>query len=246
MKNLKNLLYLIIFGLGITSCAPRFYAPDTHNVPLLSGKGETNISASGNTERIEFQASHGLTNNIGIKANGGFFLPADFVEGEGGSGKMIELGAGYYTPLKGKWIFETYGIVGIGSAENHHPFNAGGLFDIRGELTTKFLRLGIQPNIGFKSEDLFFSFSTRLANLSFNNIAGDLVFEGEDQREYLMRNNSHFLIEPALSIRVIFNKFSVGMQLGYSGNVTKTNFRQYKSYAVLTLHYTFNSQYSDD
>lgn len=246
MKNSVHFFFLIILVMSITSCAPRYYAPDTHNVPLFSGKGETNLEVAGNTERIEIQASHAITSNIGLKANGGFLLPRNFETSRGGSGRMMEIGVGYYTPMKGKWIFETYGNVAFGSAENVSEGNTIDILDVEGMLTNKFKRFSIQPNIGFKTEDIVFAFSTRFGGLFMSDFEGVLNFNGVDQKSYLMRNDAHFLIEPALTIKGVWNNFTFGAQMGYSGNVTKTDFQQYKSYMVLTLGYRFNSKYSSD
>ena len=118
MKNFNKLLFLVI-GLGLVSCSPKFYTPNTQNVPLISEKGETNLTLSGNGNQVEFQGAYGIGKNIAVQANGGLFIPADLDNGDGGSGKFIEFGGGYFTPVSENWVFETYGIVGFGSFDIH-------------------------------------------------------------------------------------------------------------------------------
>jgi hypothetical protein len=121
----KILIFLAV-GLGLTSCNPKFYTPNTHNVPLISKKGETNLTLSGNGNQVEVQGASGIADNVAISASGGLFIPPDLDNGNGGSGKFLELGAGYFTPLDENWVFETYGIFGFGSFENHLPSSTDG------------------------------------------------------------------------------------------------------------------------
>ena len=83
MKSFKNYI-LVVFGALLTSCSPKFYTPNTQNVPLLSEKDETNLTLSGNVNQIEFQGSYAITNNMAIMANGGLFIPANLDNGNGG------------------------------------------------------------------------------------------------------------------------------------------------------------------
>jgi len=246
MINFNPICYLFFFALCLTACSPRYYTPDTHNIPLISEKGETNLSLSGSTERIEFQASHGITNHIAVKANGGFYGPVrfnnldyDYEDEIDGSGRFIEFGAGYFNRINEGWIFETYGIFGIGSVKNKQMVNQDFGVDITENISAKIRRIGIQPNIGFKNEDFLFAFSSRFVNLSYQDIKGDLVFEQVDQQDYLLNNNSLFLIEPAVSFGVIFNKVDIRLQYGVSWNLTNYNFRQYNSAAAFVVNYSF-------
>ena len=95
LKSYKFLFYLIFFGFGITACSPQYYIPDTHNVPLISEKGETNASVSINPNQFQIQGAYGLTKNIAVKANGGFISKGRFFRNNRISSKYIELGAGY-------------------------------------------------------------------------------------------------------------------------------------------------------
>lgn len=238
MKNYR-ILILLVAGFGFASCSPKYYTANTENVPLISEKGETNLTVSGNSNQVEFQGAYGITKNIAIKANGGLFIPSDLDNGNGGSGQFIELGAGYFTPISEHWVFETYGILGIGSFENHLPSTQDDYPKTKGDISANILRVGIQPDFGYKSKYFSVAASSRIVNLSYSKIKGDLIFEKKYQPVYLKTNSSNFLIEPALTIRGGLENFKLQLQYGYSFNLSNSNFRQDHSFLTIGLNFNF-------
>lgn len=239
MKNFGKWTFLVI-ACGLVSCSPKFYTPNTQNVPLISEKGESNLTLSGNGNQVEFQGAYGLTNHIAIKANGGLFIPSNLDNGNGGSGKFLEFGAGYFNPLSEHWVFETYGIAGFGSFENHLPSTRDVYPLTNGDISAKLFRVGIQPNFGFKSKYFSAALSSRFVNLSYSNIKGDLIYDNESQTNYLKNNSYNFLIEPALTIRGGFEKVKLQVQYGYSLNLSHSNFRQDNSFLTVGLNFNFH------
>ncbi len=237
MKNSKFLFFSAL-AIGFASCSPKYYTPNSHNVPLLSEKGETNLTLAGNENRLEFQGAYAVSDNIAIKADGSLFNPKDEDNGDGGSGKFIELGAGYFKPITDKWIFETYGILGFGSFENHRPSSIYSNPGTNGDISANLLRIGVQPNFGFKSKYFSAALSSRFVNLSFNQIEGDLMYGGNNQTQYLRDNSSNFLIEPALTLRAGFDKIKLQLQQGFSFNLSNDSFKQ--DVAFLTVGINFN------
>lgn len=238
MKNYRKLIYLA-FVFGFVSCSPKFYTPNTQNVPLISEKGETNLTLSGNGNQVEFQGAYGIAENIAIQANGGLFIPSNLDNGDGGSGRFIEVGGGYFNPISENWVFETYGILGLGSFENHLPSTKNDHPQTTGEISANILRIGIQPNFGYKSKYFSAAVSSRIVNLSYNNIKGDLIFAGENQLNYLKDNSSNFLIEPALTVRGGFEKVKLQVQYGYSLNLSHSDFKQDNSFLTIGLNFNF-------
>lgn len=222
------------------SCHPIYYIPNSHNVPLISEKKEANISLMGDPDRVELQAAYGLTESFAIQANTALYIPKDDENGSGGSGNLFEVGAGYFTKVATQGhvsaVFEVYGLMGYGSVENHFPSDdpQNNSFD---NISANFWRIGIQPNFGLKSKYLSIAISTRLVNLRYNNIKGNLVHENIIQTDYLNDNRSLFLVEPALTLRVGLKKFKIHGQLGASQNLTNTQFHQYDLYYTLGLNY---------
>ncbi len=232
MKDLAKLIFFVV-GIGLVACSPKYYTPNTQNVPLISEKGETNLTLSGNGNQIEFQGAHGVGNSFAIQANGGLFIPADLNNGSGGSGKLIEFGAGYFKPITSNLIFETYGLFGVGSFENHISDVASG------NISASIFRFGIQPSIGFKSRFFSAALSSRFVNLMYSKIEGDLVYEGLGQVQYLKDNASNFLVEPAVTLRGGFDKVKLQLQYGYSVNLSKSDFKQDNNFLTFGLNFTF-------
>jgi len=87
MKNIKRLLlFTIVFG--FLSCSPTYYTPNTHNIPLISERGETILGLSGHGDRVEFHAAYGINDKIAVKINGGRFSLNE-LDGSG-SGKFFD------------------------------------------------------------------------------------------------------------------------------------------------------------
>lgn len=235
---MKHIIFLFVILLAL-GCNPKYYSPNTQNVPLISEKGETNITLSGSGNQAEFQVAYGLSGSFALKANGGLFIPPDLDNGNGGSGNFFEIGGGYYTPVNEKFVFETYGIVGFGSMENHLPSTVAASPQTKGDISAKILRFGIQPNFGYKSRNFSAAISSRIVSLNYSNIEGDLIFDGVNQLNYLEENKSNFLIEPALTIKAGLEKVKLQFQYGYSLNMSNSNFTQDKTFATIGLNFNF-------
>ncbi|MDD4149224.1 MAG: hypothetical protein PHE33_04285 [Bacteroidales bacterium] len=238
MKNFKTLI-LLVMAVAFVSCNPKFYTPNTQNVPLITEKGETNLTLSGNFNQVEFQGAYGLFENIAIKTNAGLFIPSDLENGNGGSGKFIEFGGGYFKPLNNNFVFETYAIIGLGTFENHFPSTMDSHPQTLGDISANILRIGIQPNFGYKSKYFSVALSSRIVNLSYSNISGDLIFEDANQLAYLKDNPSNYLLEPALTIKAGFEKLKLQVQYGYSLNLSNTDFKQDKTFLTIGLNFNF-------
>lgn len=236
MKKIAFFLTTALFGLF--SCSPKFYSPNTQNVPLISEQGEVNLNVSTNGNQFEFQGAVGVANNFSMQLNAGIFVPSDLDNGNGGSGKLGELGLGYFTSFDEKWVLEVYGLGAIGTVENHMPSTLEDYPLTSGKISSNLLRVGIQPSFGFKSKFFTVALSSRLVNLSYDKIRGDLIFNDKMQTDYLRRYSSHVLLEPALTIRGGFERIKLQVQYGYSFNLTKSDFRQ--DHTLLTMGVNFN------
>lgn len=238
MKKIQHLSFLIL-GVTVFSCSPKYYSPSTQNVPLISEKGEKSIVLSGNGNQIGLQSAYGLTKNIALQLNGSLFIPADLSNGNGGSGQFGELGVGYYKPVTDNWVFETYGLFAYGGFENHLPSTRDNNPLTSGDISANVIRAGIQPNFGYKSKYFSAAVSSRIVHLSYSNIKGDLVFNNELQTSYLKSNSSNLLVEPALTIKIGFEKIKLQMQYGYSLNATNRNFKQDNSFFTVGVNLNF-------
>ena len=238
MRNL-NLLLRLIMTLGITACSPKYYTPNTQNIPLITHKGERDFSLSFDANQFNLQGAYGIAENFAVKVNGFIARENSASRDVGGSAKFIEIGGGYFKPLSDNFVFEAYGITGVGSVENHFnyisrtlPSNPSTI----GQLTAKTFRIGIQPNFGYKSKYFSAAFSGRFVNLRFSNIKGDLIYENEKQVDYLKANASNFLIEPAFTIRGGFEHAKLQVQYGHSFNLSNHNFKQEDTFLTIGIN----------
>lgn len=240
MKPTFPLICLLGLCLFTTACNPKYYAANSQNVPLLSKKAETNLTVTGNSSQVEFQAAYGVGNSVGIQANGGLFIPKDLENGNGGSGKFLEVGTGYFKALQENLIFETYALLGFGSFENHLPSTISSNPQTTGDISAGLLRIGIQPAIGYKSKIFSAALSSRLSNLTYNNIEGNLIFDNQNQVQYLEDNRSNFLLEPALTLRLGVDIVKFQLQYGFSFNLSNIEFQQDRSFFTLGLNFNFD------
>ena len=237
MKRSIGIVFLL--AVFLTGCSPLFYTPNTQNVPLISHKGDNKLTVAGNGNQVEVQGAIGLTNAFAIQANGGLYIPRNEDNGNGGSGKFLEVGGGYFTPINENFIFEAYGLVGFGTMENHFPTTTGDNSASKGDISANVLRVGIQPNFGYKSKHFEVALSSRIVNLMYSNIDGDLIFNSTNQIDYLKDNKSNFLLEPAITVRGGLEKIKLQLQYGYSYNISNSDFQQDNSYLTVGLNYTF-------
>jgi len=231
---------LVLLSCVAISCSPVYYAPNTHNVPLLQKKNEGVVGLHVADQRGELQAAFALTDRLGIMMNVAAIHPKNDEDGDGGKGDIFEFGGGYFGVLRGKFMFESYAMLGFGNLENHFPSTLAANPFTTGKIKGQFLRYAVQPSIGFKSSYFDAALSLRMAELHYSKISGNLTFGSEDQVQYLEDHKNHFLLEPALTVRGGFDYLKLQIQLGLSHNLTTPNFRQNKGYLTVGLLYNWN------
>lgn len=228
MSNL-NLLLLLMMTLVIASCSPTYYIPNPQNVPLISQQGESSFTLALATRQINLQGGYGISKKFAVKANGYLTTEKSSNTNIVESSKLIEIGAGYFKALPNKFVFEAYGIAGIGSIKNQYNYpseQAPNYSNGIGQLTANTFRFGIEPTIGYKSKNFSAAFSTRFVNLKFSDIKGDLIYKSENQINYLKANASNSLFEPVLTLRAGAEYVKLQLQHGYSFNLSNRDFRQ--------------------
>lgn len=224
-------LLLVILAAG---CKPNYYVPNAQNVPMLREKGEVRLSAIAGGLG-ELQAAYQVKNNLGIMLNVGSIKQEDNeIEGNGGSGRLFEGGAGYSRDLGNKFRFEGYGLFAGGRMENH--FNNPGSVDSTGtvidpatyfgDIKASLIRLGIQPAIGYSGKYFEAIFSVRVSNLHFSGVQGNLKNEGLDEIAKLKDQSSSFLFEPALTLRAGWDPIKLQVQAQTSRNLSHRDFYQ--------------------
>lgn len=224
----------------LAGCSPIYYVPNTHNVPLLRGKGEGSLSVHGGSGRGEVQTAYAIGEGALVMLNGAFYEKRDDRDGDGGSGGFTELGAGHYRRLGGIFIFDACGLLGYGDFENHFPSTKAANPGTTGEINGKLLRYGAQSSAGFRTAYFDAALSLRIAGLYYYDVNGSLVFGGRNQADYLMEERRQALVEPAVTLRGGFDFFKLQLQLGGSRNLTARDFRQERGYLSFGALYLLN------
>ncbi len=232
---------LFIACLILASCSPKYYVPNTQNVPLISSKGDFSGGVAGNGSQFELQASYGIADHIGLMADVSLFKQKDDENGSGGSGKYFEGGLGYFSRLgaASPWIFETYGLFGIGNMENHFPSTVNKYPNTTGKIEANVARFALQPAIGYKHKYFEIAASPKFSYINYSDIKGSLIFDDQDQIKYLIDNKSSLLFEPALTLRFGLKQFKLQLQLSKSLNLSNEDFKQDKSFITVGCGYQF-------
>ncbi len=236
---MKTVSSLILLAAMISSCSPRFYTPNSQNIPMMREQGQTVVTGGGSGSRAELQAAYGLTDHIAVQANGGLFFPKNIENGDGGSGHFVEGGIGYYKPVYQSFSFETYALLGGGRVENHLLSTTGSDPGTNGKLDATIMRYGLQPSFSYVTKYFTVGLSTRIAMLNYSDISGNLVYASENQQQYLQDNNNNFLFEPALTMRGGSEKLKLQIQFIRSYNFSNPKFKQDFNAATIGLNYRF-------
>jgi len=229
-------LQLLAILILLASCAPVYYAPNAHNVPLLTEKHEATVSASyailddiGPLVGTDLQLAIAVTDNVGIMANG-MFTKALYDDNEildaACKGQFFEMGGGYFRSLdenpKSDIIFETYGGFGFGKYINTSDNTIW-------PSSASFQRFFVQPSMGIKSKYFEAAISFRLAGLNYSK------YEIRSGEPYLPMDQFTWLFEPALTLRAGFKSVKVQWQVGISENLNNPNLLQSRVYVGFSL-----------
>lgn len=206
------LLFLTILTLG---CSPKYYVPNSQNIPIMKVKGQTNLGFGYNkseyTGGLEIQAAHAITNHFALQLNGDWVNNNSGDDSYKGKGRMLEIGGGYFKNIAPHFVFETYGLFCFGNFELKKYTDQNG----SDNFSAKFNRIGIQPSLSYSRKNYSFSFSSRLAHLKYKNIHGGENTPDFDPN-YLRTNNTHWLLEPALTIQAGTENLKFQLQYVYS------------------------------
>jgi hypothetical protein len=256
MKKLLASHFPVVLIQLLFGCAPLYYSPNAHNVPLLTHKGETTVNLAvsegmdGVDEGIDLQAATAVTNHFGVLGN--FYRAWGSSTHGSGSGTFFETAGGYYTPIptrfaraiEGKFVASAFTGGGVGSVTNYDDADKTA-FSKKG-----FNRIFIQPGFGFKSTYLDAVISLRLANLHYHSVeeqADSPIYNYPNlvshyhyharAADIIRRKPSYFLLEPALTLRAGWQYIKFQLQVGASTNLTDRDFPQENQNLNLGLYF---------
>lgn len=240
-------LYLLPLLILLGSCSNYYYIPNSHNVPLFKEKNEVKATINGCTGDdfggLEIQAAYSPADNIGVIGN---FIHGGGGEsgfsGKGGEGTLGEAGVGYFT-RQSNFVFETYGGVGFGNAENRYHENGS----YAGASRFSLMRVFVQPTVGFSHDIVDVAFSTRFCYLSYNNPrvrdAGLMTFDTYNEVMRVSASPNHILFEPAILIRLGWRFVKFQFQTTYSANLSNRTLPMQQFLFSGGLHFSFAERF---
>ena len=221
------------------ACSPKYYVPNTQNVPMISAKGQANVTVAANGNQGEFQAAYGVSNAVAFQVNAGIVRPREEDNGDGGKGSLFEAGLGYYRNVSPNVLFDMYVLGGFGKMENDFPSTLTASPNTTGIIKADIVRFGVQPGLSLHRQRFSLSGSARISSLRYSNIQGNLIFGGVNQVTYLTDHKTSTLIEPAVTLRLGGERFKLQIQIARSINLTTSDFKQDKSLATVGFNYRF-------
>src|SRR5690554_25839 len=245
---MKRLLTSLAPLLAIAACSPVFYSPSSRHIPLLTEENEFTASVgyiiAESTESMALKAAYALSPNWGIMGGGNFHFGGETdSNASSGGGGYVEAGAGYFTRVGRKFVFETYGLVSYGGMNNRFPQTVTNYPNTNGKITADLLGFGLQPSFGFKSRYFDAALSLKTSLINYMNIQGNLITQNIDQeipssqQEYLSTHRHNFLLEPAITLRGGWELLKLEVQTGGSLNLTHRDFPQDGSWVSFGLVY---------
>ncbi|MBP7775519.1 MAG: hypothetical protein KA371_00140 [Acidobacteria bacterium] len=134
-------------------CSPKYYVPNTVNVPMIQAKGQTNLTVAGNGNQVEFQGAYGLGGSVAFQVNGGAVIPRDEDNGNGGSGRLLEAGVGVFRNVSPNVLFDVYALAGVGTVDNDFPTTVAANNGHYGENFSRYdaLQFATKPQCSWKT-----------------------------------------------------------------------------------------------
>lgn len=220
IRNFLLCFILINIISSFSSCVHYYYAPNAHNVPLFHEKEEVKLagikSYGSYHEGTEFQSVFSITDKIGIIGNSYTAQGGNKKKNNYGEGSYYEAGCGYFKPVLEKFVFETYGGIGLGNVENR--------YEDYGYSNLDYNKYFLQPSFGFTSKYFETALSVRFCGLYYNKIVDNTIQDNKENVEYIKNNKFSYLFEPALTYRFGWKYIKIQVQYVFSINMNYPEF----------------------
>jgi hypothetical protein len=217
-------LAVVAFG----ACSPIYYAPNSVNVPMIGGKGEGAVSAlRGDHGSLNINAAYSPAPRLGVLLDG-YHVTVPDSNGNGGHGTFVEGGAGFYRPIRSRFLADVYGLAGFGRLNNHFS---------QGIVDANFVRYGVQPSLALRSRIIDLSGAVRLVGVRHYGISGTWTSEVQ----YLQGAGAQFLVEPVATVRVGYKSLKLQAQLGQTHDFTDPQFKLSDTLSTIGVVYSFRT-----
>ena len=222
----KQTILLLGFCIMLSGCSHYYYVSSIQNVPLFKEKNEFHLAGSyaqgDESESGEVQTAYSITNHLGIMANYQKTRIGSLEKEDYMSGRNYDIGLGYFRPIGKDAVFEVYS--GYGRNKQHHAYSTSnynsvtGTYDYisDGDAYLKYRRYYIQPSFGLGFDYFDVAASFRLSRIRYNYVDYDVVYHEEDiQILNMLPQKSHFMLEPAITLRTGWKYFKFQFQASY-------------------------------
>lgn len=240
MKSTRHISLPVLAVLTMASCKS-IYEPNLVNIPLMQHKNEVVVVL----DPKNIQAAYAVTDHVAVMANGFYTYEnaASESEKQGGDGRLVEAAVGYYKPIRGNLVFETYGGFGLGNATLRNTIQNSSGELVRQTFNADAFKYFIQPDIGYKSKYADVAFAARLSVIDYQHPSTTNYPQEDIERDELgeIGKTPYVFIEPALVVRSGY-KF-VKLQLQYCPSIKLSSApMNYKTdFLSLGLYLNFNN-----
>lgn len=209
---LRGLTRFLLSGLilGFCNCKAVYYTPFLHQAPLLREEGEFIYSGgfSGTEDKtylLENNFAFAVNERIAVTATNSLLMTPVNV------GLNVSAGAGYFKPVNAQQnlIFETYAGLGY-----HVLLNDLG--------TSNFYRFFVQPDFGFRHENIEFALAPRLVSM-YASPSGKIQDFNHDQTYYQyngVRKGMYYFFEPGFIYRIGSPRLKLHVQVAHATPLT--------------------------
>lgn len=227
-------LVVLLSAMVNCGCSHYYYVANVQNVPLFQEKEDLRVSAffGGGDESysIELQTAYAAGEKVGLMADlmtawGGKVSDNDY-----GRGTYVDGAIGYFKPLRETLVFEIYG--GIGVSSQHHQYDqvdynywTGTIVSQdKGSSRLSFVKVFIQPSLGYKFHAFEAALSARTCLLSYTRIINNSTIADLNNID----DKIHHLIEPALTMRAGWKNIKLQAQFSISYYLGEPGFFSYE------------------
>lgn len=212
-------LIAFVLTIGLASCTPPMYIPESVHVADITSKGKSEINLTTGTNGIDLQLAHAITDNIGVMTSVSGTIHNDSIEYH--HRITAQGGINYVNQLEnnGRMLlfFHCYtgGGYGFGEGLDTYSFYSSYYENwSRGE----YMRFFTQPSIQFKGEFIDLFVGSRISYIQFNSLENKWGYvEGINDPNGGKTQNIY--IEPNFTFRAGGDHLKGHLQLGYSQGV---------------------------
>jgi hypothetical protein len=232
----KSVLYPgVLAGLVLfQACTTQMYVSNAVNAPLLKEKGEVQVALTQN----DLQAAVAVGNNVALMANGFYrnYLGEDDYRH---NGLLGEVAIGYFKPLAGNFVFETYVGGGAGRVYKQETFTRPNNQEYQASFTANAAKLFIQPDLGIKTRFFDAVISSRFSFVKYNRFSSDNYSAQQLESDFLDNNRLtgpvFMFAEPALTFRGGYKYIKLQFQYGLTVNMTPHRIRHGETFSSVGI-----------